>query len=115
MIDAGKARPLAVMADKREPLYPDVPTLKESIGSDWRIGVWRGIAGPKGLPDDVVSKMEVALDKVNHSQEFKDFMQKRGFGIGYASGAEYGAYMKKSMDDFGEVITAIGMARPAPN
>ncbi|NYT77965.1 tripartite tricarboxylate transporter substrate binding protein [Alcaligenaceae bacterium] len=115
MIDAGKARPLAVMADKREPLYPDVPTLRESLGSDWRIGVWRGIAGPKGLPDDVASKMEAALDKVNHSQEFKDFMQKRGFGIGYASGAEYGAYMKKSMDDFGEVITAIGMARPAPN
>ncbi len=115
MIDAGKARPLAVMADKREPLYPDVPTLKESIGSDWKIGVWRGIAGPKGLPDDVVKKMEVALKNVNQSQEFKDFMKKRGFGIGYASGADYGAFMKKSMDDFGEVISAIGMARPVAN
>ncbi|TEA70336.1 tripartite tricarboxylate transporter substrate binding protein [Allopusillimonas ginsengisoli] len=112
MIDAGKARPLAVMADEREPLYPDVPTLKESIGSDWKIGVWRGIAGPKGLPDDVVSRMETALKNVNESQEFKDFMKKRGFGIGYASGQAYGEFMKKSMDDFGEVISAIGMARP---
>jgi tripartite-type tricarboxylate transporter receptor subunit TctC len=114
MIDAGKARPLAVMADEREPLYPDVPTLKESIGSDWKIGVWRGIAGPKGLPDEVVKRMETALDKVNHSQEFRDFMQKRGFGVGYASGEEYGAFMKKSLDDFGEVISAIGMSRPVP-
>jgi tripartite-type tricarboxylate transporter receptor subunit TctC len=115
MIDAGKARPLAVMADQREPLYPDVPTLKESVNLDWKIGVWRGIAGPKGLPDEVVKRMEQALDRVNHGQEFRDFMKQRGFGVGYASGAEYGAFMQKSMDDFGTVISAIGMSRPAPN
>ena len=114
MIDAGKAKPLAVMADKREALYPDVPTLKESIGVDWKIGVWRGIAGPKGLPDDVTKRMVQALDKINHSKEFQDFMKQRGFGIGWAGGAEYGAFMQRSMDDFGQVIAAIGMARPAP-
>jgi len=114
MIDAGKAKPLAVMADEREPLYPDVPTLKESVNIDWKIGVWRGIAGPKGLPDEVVKRMVAALDKINHSQEYKDFMKQRGFGIGWAPGEEYGAFMKKSMDDFGEVISAIGMSRPAP-
>src|SRR5690606_20194566 len=90
MIDAGKARPLAVMADKREPLYPDVPTLKESIGSDWTTGVWRGIAGPKGLPDDVTQKMVAALKNINQSKEFTDFMKSRGFGVGYAGGADNG-------------------------
>lgn len=114
MIDAGKAKPLAVMADKREVLYPDVPTLKESIGVDWRIGVWRGIAGPKGLPDDVTKRMVQALDKINHSKEYQDFMKQRGFGIGWAGGAEYGTFMQRSMDDFGQVISAIGMSRPAP-
>src|SRR3546814_179956 len=53
MIDAGKARPLAVMADTPSALYPKVPTLKAATGSDWTMGVWRGIAGPKGLPEDV--------------------------------------------------------------
>ncbi len=113
MIDAGKAKPLAVMADKREPMYPDVPTLKESINSDWTIGVWRGIAGPKNLPADVTEKLVAALKKVNESQEFKDFMKTRGFGVGYAGGADYGAFMQKSEHDLGEVITAIGMAREA--
>jgi len=111
MIDAGKARPLAVMADKREPLYPDVPTLKESIGSDWTTGVWRGIAGPKGLPDDVTQKMVAALKNINQSKEFTDFMKSRGFGVGYAGGADYGVFMQKSEAEFGEVIAAIGMAR----
>lgn len=111
MIDAGKARPLAVMAKEREALYPDVPTLMETIGSDWTIGVWRGIAGPKNLPADVTEKLVVALKNINESQEFKDFMKQRGYGIGYAGGAEYGAFMQKSEHDLGEVISAIGMAR----
>lgn len=111
MIDAGKAKPLAVMAEKREALYPDVPTLQESIGSDWKIGVWRGIAGPKGLPADVSQKLVAALKNVNESKEFHDFMKLRGFGVGYAGGADYGAFMQKSEHDLGEVIAAIGMAR----
>ncbi|HUG58137.1 MAG TPA: tripartite tricarboxylate transporter substrate binding protein [Candidimonas sp.] len=111
MIDAGKARPLAVMAKEREALYPDVPTLKETIGSDWTLGVWRGIAGPQKLPADVTEKLVVALKKINESKEFKDFMKSRGFGVGYAGGAEYGAFMQKSQQDLGDVISAIGMAR----
>jgi len=75
------------------------------------VGVWRGIAGPKGLPDDVTAKLEAALKKVNESKEFRDFMAKRGFGVAFASGKEYGDYMAKSTADFGEVLKAIGMAK----
>ncbi|MDP3338519.1 MAG: tripartite tricarboxylate transporter substrate binding protein, partial [Rhodoferax sp.] len=35
LIDAGKARPLAVMADAPAALYPNVPTLKSATGSGW--------------------------------------------------------------------------------
>ena len=48
LIDAGKARPLAVMASQPSALYPNVPTLKSATGSNWAIGAWRGIAAPKG-------------------------------------------------------------------
>lgn len=111
MIDAGKAKPLAIMSKERSPMYPDVPTLKETTGNDWTVGVWRGIAGPKGLPDDVTAKLEAALKKVNESKEFKDFMSKRGFGVAYANSKDYGKYMAKSTADFGEVLKAIGMAK----
>ncbi len=50
MIEAGKARSLAVMAPQRNSAFPDVPTLKEAAGIDYSVGAWRGIAGPKGLP-----------------------------------------------------------------
>ena len=50
MIEAGKARSLAVMAAERNPAFKDVPTLKEAMGIDYTTGAWRGFAAPKGLP-----------------------------------------------------------------
>ena len=50
IIEAGKARALAIMAPSRNSAFPDVPTLKEAAGIDYSVGAWRGIAGPKGMP-----------------------------------------------------------------
>ena len=111
LIDAGKARPLAVMANSPVALYPNVPTLKSVTGSDWTIGVWRGIAGPKGLPADVQTKMEAVLKKINESKEYKDFMAGRGFGVAYADAAGFGKFMEKSDADMGQVLRALGMGK----
>ncbi|NDP40078.1 MAG: tripartite tricarboxylate transporter substrate binding protein [Rhodoferax sp.] len=111
LIDAGKARPLAVMADAPAALYPNVPTLKSATGSDWTIGVWRGIAGPKGLPADVQTKMETVLKKINSSKEYQDFMAGRGFGVAYADAAGFGKFMEKGDADMGRILGALGMAR----
>ena len=56
LIDAGKARPLALMSDKASGLFPNVPLLKAATGSGWMIGAWRGIAGPKNLPAEAQAK-----------------------------------------------------------
>ena len=56
LIEAGKARSLAVMAQERNPAFPNVPTLKEAMGIDYATGAWRGFAGPKGLPADIGGK-----------------------------------------------------------
>jgi tripartite-type tricarboxylate transporter receptor subunit TctC len=111
LIDAGKARPLAVMANAPAALYPQVPTLKNAIGSDWTMGVWRGIAGPKGLPADVQAKMSAVLKKVNESKEFHDFMATRGFGVAYADGPAFGTFMDKGDADMGKILQSLGMAK----
>jgi tripartite-type tricarboxylate transporter receptor subunit TctC len=111
LIDAGKARPLAVMASTPAALYPQVPTLKAAIGSDWTMGVWRGIAGPKGLPADVQTKMGAVLKKINESKEFHDFMANRGFGVAYADGPAFGKFMDKGDADMGQILQSLGMAK----
>jgi tripartite-type tricarboxylate transporter receptor subunit TctC len=111
LIDAGKVRSLAVMAAERNPAFPDVPTLKEAAGIDFSVGAWRGIAGPKGLPDDVTAVLVPLLEKIHGMDEFKEFMTQRGFGMVYAPPAEFAVFMAERDQSFGEIMKGLGLAQ----
>src|SRR3954470_19986892 len=111
LIDAGKVRSLAVMADKPASLYPNVPTLKQAIGSDWTMAAWRGIVAPKGIPNDVRDKLAGAVRKVAASKEYTDFMASRGFGVIYAGPEDFGKFMAKSDAELGATMKAVGIAK----
>src|SRR5690606_15588923 len=111
LIEAGRVRSLAIMADHRAELFPDVPTLKEATGSDWTIGAWRGIVGPKGLPEDVKTKLTDALKKVYDSQDYQEFMKKQGYGVNWAAGDDFASYMKQSNESLGKVMKEVGIAK----
>ena len=111
LIDAGKVRSLAIMADKRAALYPDVPTLKEATGSSWTIAAWRGIAAPKGLAAEARDKLANAIKKIAASKEYTDFMSQRGFGVTYAAPDDFAKFMAKSDADLGATMKAVGIAK----
>ena len=111
LIDAGKARPLAIMATGPSGLYPNVPTLKSLTGSDWTTGAWRGIATPKGIPAEAQTRLSAALKKIYDSKEFKDFMNQRGFGLMYADAKGFGDFMAKGDADMGVIMKTLGLAK----
>jgi tripartite-type tricarboxylate transporter receptor subunit TctC len=111
MIDSGKARALAIMDAKPPALYPNVPTLKQEIGSDWAIAAWRVIAAPKGIPADVQKTLVTALRKVYDSKDYKDFMASRGFGIVWADPAGTAKFMADSDASLGSALKAVGLAK----
>jgi tripartite-type tricarboxylate transporter receptor subunit TctC len=111
IIEAGKARSLALMSEKRNPAFPDVPTLKEAMGIDYSTGAWRGIAGPKGLPADVATKLTASLKKVYDSKEFKEFMSNRGFGTVWGDAAQFETFMDKGDAQMGVAMKAAGLSK----
>src|SRR6059058_4382496 len=111
IIEAGKARALAIMAPARNPSFPDVPTLKEAMGIDYSTGAWRGIAGPKGLPADIATKLTASLKKVYDSKEFKDFMSNRGFGTVWGDASEFATFMDKGDAQMGVAMKAAGLSK----
>ncbi len=111
LIDAGKVRSLAILDDTRSPLYPDVPTGKEAIGTNWKMGVWRGVAAPKGLPPAIEARLETAVKTAYDSPEFHEFMSSRGFGMRWAGPADFAAFMKAADEQMGTVMKAVGLAR----
>lgn len=111
MIDAGKARSLAVMAGERNPAFKDVPTLKEAAGVDYSVGAWRGIAAPKGLPQPIADKLVSELKKANESKEFREFMANRGFGVKWADPAGFAKFMANGDAQMKSAMTAAGLAK----
>jgi tripartite-type tricarboxylate transporter receptor subunit TctC len=111
LIDAGKVRSLAVMAEAPSALYPNVPTLKAATGSNWTMAAWRGIAAPKGLAPEARDKLAAAIRKIAASKDYTDFMAQRGYGVIYAGPEEFAKFMAKSDADLGATMKAVGIAK----
>ncbi len=109
--EAGKIRVLAVMADARIPAFPDVPTIVEAGGPDWKTAAWRTVAAPKGLPDDIRDKLAQTMEKVYNSAEFKEFMDGRGFGMVWAGPEGLAKHYETADADLGAVLKAAGLAK----
>ena len=111
LIDAGKVKSLAVMADQPSALYPNVPTLKAATGSSWTMAAWRGIAAPKGIPAEARDRMVAAIKKIVASKDYTDFMSQRGFGVIYADPEAFAKFMAKSDTDLGATMKAVGIVK----
>jgi tripartite-type tricarboxylate transporter receptor subunit TctC len=111
LIEAGKVKPLAIMADAPSTLFPNVPTLRAATGSNWTVGAWRGMAAPRGIPPEATARLVPALKKIYDSKEFQDFMNQRGFGLLYLPPDQQTAFMEAGSKGMGEVMKAVGIAK----
>lgn len=109
LISAGKVKPLAVMSEEPLPGLPDLPTVKSETGIDLMVASWRGVAGPAGLPDDVVAKLSAAMESAYNSDAFTAFMSERGFGKVWMDGPTFGAFMAQADAANGKVMSAAGL------
>ncbi len=105
-IQSGQARALAVMADNRHPMFPDVPTLKE-LGINWSAGTWRGLAAPRNTPKEIIQILEKAVLEIVESDSFKNFMQTGGFGIRILKSQEFYEFVK-SQDQAWKHVLELG-------
>lgn len=98
-------RPLAVFHDERVPDMPDVPTAAEA-GYDLEFGGWGGIYAPGGLPDDVRSTLEGAIEDAANSEGFVETVTAAGNLAVYRNSAEFSDFVSSEYDRFGEIFGA---------
>ncbi|WP_312307194.1 tripartite tricarboxylate transporter substrate binding protein BugE [Pulveribacter sp.] len=73
-IQSGKLRPLAVLALKRSPVLPDVPTYSELGYPGMGDGGWFGLVAPAGTPKPIIDKLNAAAHKV---MAMPDYLEKQ--------------------------------------
>ncbi|WP_418844596.1 tripartite tricarboxylate transporter substrate binding protein [Pyramidobacter piscolens] len=101
-IKADNLRALAIMAEKRYELLPDVPTMKEK-GIDVVSGSSRGYSAPADIPEEARQTLIEAFKKMAEMREFKKACADRASIIDMKYGDDYMAMLKKQEKDFTEI------------
>jgi tripartite-type tricarboxylate transporter receptor subunit TctC len=77
-IDSGKVRFLGTTSARRDPRFPDVPTIAEGGLPGYDLTYWVGLFGPKGLPQEVRERLSLAVRNIMKDDE----LRKQFLGMG---------------------------------
>lgn len=101
---------LAVTTAKRMSLFPDAPTLGETVMPGFEAGAWQGVMVPAGTPAPVVQRLNSEILKALKSPEVLEKLAQQGAEALGSSPEEYGAYVKKELTRWAGVVKATGIS-----
>ncbi len=104
----GQTRILAEGTPNKNPVAPGVPTLTEA-GYPIAPAIFFGVAGPAGLPKEILTKWDAVLAKVVQSEEFKALASARKWALDFAGHEAFGKIVEKDYLAAKQAIADIGM------
>ena len=108
-IQNGRLRPIVVVAAKRLPALPNVPTMIESGHADSRSGSWQGIFVPAGTPSAVVERLFAAVQQAMKAPEVAERLAKGGVEVVLsASPQEFAQYVAADTQRWAKVAKESG-------
>jgi tripartite-type tricarboxylate transporter receptor subunit TctC len=109
-VKSGELRVLAMLGEKRDPVFPDVPTAKE-LGFPIALDMWRGIAVPTGTPKPVVAKLQDAIKASVDSQSFKDAGKTIGFVPAYLPAQDFAKLIANDDVRLAQLMDELGLKK----
>jgi tripartite-type tricarboxylate transporter receptor subunit TctC len=103
-IKEGKLRGLAVLASKRSPALPDVPTNGEAGVPDLESDTLTGIVAPAGTPKEVIERWRGDIVKMVATPEVRQRLEALGFAPVANTPDEFGARIKSEIAKWGKVV-----------
>jgi tripartite-type tricarboxylate transporter receptor subunit TctC len=108
LVRGGQLKPLAIAADRRSPLLPDVPTFAEG-GVDYRFSTWFGLLAPAKTPDVVVAMLNRHTVDTLLEPAVRARIAEQGADVVANSPAEFGAFLKEETERLAAVIRSSGI------
>ena len=104
-IKSGKLRPLAILAPRRHPQLPDVPTIVEGGYPDLTVDTWFGLLAPAGTPPEIVARVNAEIMRALQTPEILE--KYRAIGVDAVkphSPDAFGTLLKSEISRWGTVI-----------
>ena len=108
-IRGGKVRAIGLASRARNPAVPDVPTLAELGLADFDVGTWTGFVGPRGVPAEVVQKVNAAVAAVVNDPVIRQRLLDEGAEIRLMSPGEFGQFMRAENTRWVKVVRDAGI------
>jgi len=109
LIKSGKLKAIAVTSERRQELFPDVPTMMESGIKDFVVDTWLGFAAPAGLPQPLVSRLNAELNRITDLPEMRKKFVEQGISAWPGRTPEQAlAFLHQDTDYWLPIIKASG-------
>lgn len=102
-LKAQAVRALAITDSKRSKLFPDLPTVAETLPG-YEILTWYGIWGPSGMPRPIVDQIYTEVKRIIGLPDVNAFLQQNGFNPVASSPAEFAPFIKNETAKYAEII-----------
>jgi tripartite-type tricarboxylate transporter receptor subunit TctC len=107
-IEAKKLTGLALAADKRIDILPDLPTMKEA-GYPVEASYWFGLMAPAKTPPAVVSRLEKALAETLAMPDVRKRFSDLGAIVQPLNGSQFDAYMTAELAKWSKIVKDAGI------
>jgi tripartite-type tricarboxylate transporter receptor subunit TctC len=104
-VRSGRLRALGVATKTRQPALPDVPTVAEFVPG-YEANFWTGIAGPKGMPPEIVDKLNKTVNAGLEDPQVKARLAEWGATALAGSPADFAKFVADETEKWGKVIRA---------
>jgi len=108
-IKSGRLRALAVLAPKRLPALPDVPTAAEAGLPDYDVTTWYGILAPAGTPKPIIARLNAEIVRVMQAPDLQARFAATGTEPRTSTPEEFGEFIRQEMVKWGKVVRQAGL------
>jgi len=106
---SGRLRPIAVTTAKRIPAQPGIPSIAESGVPGYDVTNWHGLIGPKGMPRQVVARINGEVAKIIKQKEMEEQLQSDGLSADGGPPEEFQQRISKEIDQWKKVVARAGI------
>jgi tripartite-type tricarboxylate transporter receptor subunit TctC len=103
-LKAGTLRALAAGTRSRIEPLPDLPTVAELGFKDYEVDAWFAVLAPAKTPKETISQLAQWFTAAMQVPEAKEKLVAQGLYPVAACGADFGAHLRRQVDDYGRVI-----------
>ena len=110
MVRDGRLRPLAVTSAKRNPAFPNIPSIVEEGLPAAQSDGWFGLIGPAGVPKRIATQLAADVRNVVSQPRIRESFEKMGADPALNSGPEtYDKLMRSEYDRYVKLVKDVGL------